>query len=268
MTTEGLSAQGDFTTIVIPTRDNAELVTNAVESILRLTSVPFEVIVVDNASTRAESREAFDRLSEDPRVRVLCLDSNRFYWPAVNAGVRCASPLFRHVLALNDDCIVLGPRWIQSLLAVLEEAPEIGFAGDLRPDAEFRPLGGWVDGYCVLFRREVLEKVGPFDERHPFNWGFVDFQLRAYRMGYRGADIKKPGDARDEIRDVVRHLRGRTIDPLRPLLSDSERTRLLGSPWTPARLLARHGFYREALGLAGKVARSHVSRALHSLRRA
>jgi len=230
-------------TIIVPTRDNLEMIRQVTTSVIEMSSLPFELIIIDNASTQSKVVAFLEEAGRTQHVRVLRMTENRYYWPAINAGVRASNPSSRYFLALNDDIIVLDKHWLQRLIDVVESSPQIGYVGDQRPDPSFRPLGGWVDGYCAMFRREMFDTVGLFNEARPFNWGFVDFQLRAYKHGYRGADIKRPGDVRDHIAGVVRHLRGRTIGPITEQLSRDDRLLLLGTRWRPFQLLLEHGFY-------------------------
>ncbi len=238
-----------FVTIIVPTCDNLEMIRQVTTSVLEMSSPPFELIIIDNASTKPEVVAYLKEAGRNEHVRVLRMMENRYYWPAINAGVRASSPSTQYYLALNDDIIVLDKHWLQRLIEVVESSPQVGYVGDQRPDPSFQPLGGWVDGYCAMFRREVFDTVGLFNEARPFNWGFVDFQLRAFKHGFRGADIKRPGDVHDHIAGVVRHLRGRTIGPIMGQLNNEERSRLLGSRWRPFQLLVEHGFYWAAFRL-------------------
>jgi GT2 family glycosyltransferase len=234
-------------TIVIPTWDNPEMIRQVTENIFRLSTLPFEIIIVDNASRTNDSLEFLDAATRRAGIRVLRMAENRYYWPAINEGIRAAARSTEYILALNDDIIVLGDQWLQRLIRRIEDDPSVGFAGDFHSQPAFQPLGGWIDGYCALFRRRIFDEVGLFDEDRPFHWGFVDFQLRAFKRGYRGVDIKGAGDVTDHIDGIVHHLRGRTLKAVRDSYNEKERSRLLGSKWTPARLLLQHGFYWAAL---------------------
>jgi len=43
----------------------------------------------------------------------------------------------------------------------------------------------WLDGMCVMFRREVLEEVGLFDEQFFFDYEIGDILIRAREKGWR-----------------------------------------------------------------------------------
>ncbi len=239
-----------FVTIIVPTRDNPAMLRQVVDGILRHSAPPFELVIVDNASSAAEARALLDEIARAPAVTVLRMATNRFYWPAINAGIRAADAACAYVVALNDDVVIQGPRWLPRLLEAFDDDATIGFVGDRGPADALPPLAGVVDGYCAAFRRDLFARVGLFDERRPFYWGFVDWQLRAYRLGYRGADVKASGDTTDRIAGVVHHLRGGTIKAVDASLDRRTRRTLFGSRWSPAILLLRNGFYAHAVRAA------------------
>jgi glycosyltransferase involved in cell wall biosynthesis len=239
-----------FVTIVIPTHDNLDMIRQVTAGIVAHTREPFEMIIVDNASSKPEVLGFLGEVSGYPCARVLHLPVNRFYWPAINAGIGLASPASEYVLALNDDIVIEGPSWLERLLDTFDGRSEVGYVGDFQPASFFPPLGGVTDGYCTLFRRRLFDEVGLFDEKRPFYWGFVDFQLRAHRRGFTTRDIKKAGDTTDHISEVVTHLRGRTLEAIRNDLSPNQKSVLFGSGWTPVELLMANGYYVEAAALA------------------
>lgn len=110
--------------IVIPVYDNWWLTARCLNELGRLHrsgSVPFETIVVDNASTD-ETPEA---IAAFPWVRYLRHETNRNFAGACNAGARMAeAPL---VLFLNNDAYPLGDA-LTPLVAAFDR-PEVAVAG-------------------------------------------------------------------------------------------------------------------------------------------
>jgi O-antigen biosynthesis protein len=205
--------------ILIPTRDAAEVLRRAVESVLTRTLYPrFELIVLDNQSADPRTHAFFEEARRDPRVRVLRWD-HPFNFSAINNfGARSASG---DVLCLlNNDVEVLSGDWLRELVSHAMR-PEVGVAGArlLYPDRTVQHAGvvtgihdiaGHVHngipaespGYfgravilqnmtaltaaCWAVRREVYERLGGLDEHNlPVAFNDVDFCLRAAEVGLR-----------------------------------------------------------------------------------
>ena len=125
--------------IVIPSRDHAELLRTCVESILERTTYPrYTVTIVENNSSEAETFALYDELCErDDRVRVVMwtaevaasqgVDQNKFNYPAlVGYGVgRTSGEL---VVLLNNDTEVASADWLQEMAGQLQRE-EVGVVG-------------------------------------------------------------------------------------------------------------------------------------------
>ena len=196
-------------TIVIPTRDRLPLLARCIQSIGERTTYPrHRLLIVDNDSTDAATLEF---LTGTPHT-VLRHPGAFNYARIVNRAVRHTdTPL---VLLLNNDVAVLSPDW---LLAMVEQAtqPDVGVVGArlMYPDGRVQhegiaigysgvpavnlDWGGYfamgemireasaVTAACALFRREVFDEVGGFDERLRVAYNDVDFCLRVAQRGYR-----------------------------------------------------------------------------------
>lgn len=171
--------------VVVPTRNRAALLARAVRSVLAQTFDDFELIVVNDASTDNTS----DVLATfaDPRLRVLERGKNSGAAAARNAGLREARGRY---LAFCDDDDFWYVDKLRVQVKALDAAPADvglclgGFISMLTqgpmyiggPQAlagmDYRQGGGWggpsywlISTPSWLLKREVLEKVGPFDER-------------------------------------------------------------------------------------------------------
>lgn len=145
------------------------------------------------------------------------------YTVAVNAGLRASDGAL--IACLNSDTIV-PPRWLRKIAARFEQAPDLGIVGPLSNAASWQsvpdrsaPEGGWavnalpkgmsvadmdrlvdeaakavpglvrlplVNGFCYTIRREVIDRVGLFDEEG-FPKGFGeedDFCMRTTDAGF------------------------------------------------------------------------------------
>jgi cellulose synthase/poly-beta-1,6-N-acetylglucosamine synthase-like glycosyltransferase len=107
--------------VVIPVHNAAPFLAEALDSVYRQTTLPAEVIVVDDGSTDGSAAVA-------ARWPVTLLTSSVNYGPAAarNAGIRAATG---DVVAFLDADDVWHPTHCASLLALLEAYPEAVVAG-------------------------------------------------------------------------------------------------------------------------------------------
>lgn len=170
-----------------------------------------DVLLVDNGSSDGSWQAA-----EAWGARVLRLESNRGFAQAVNRGIEASRGAF--IALLNND-IELAPGWLAHIADAIEADPGAGYAVGKLFDAVAggRMLDGTFDAVsragcawrcgqgredgplwneprriacapmtAAVFRREVLEDVGPLDERFESYLEDVDYGLRCVKAGYRG----------------------------------------------------------------------------------
>lgn len=212
-----LSTPPPKVSIVIPTRDRADLLRPCIESILQSQEAypeEFELIIVDNESAEAESHTLFEQLTRKHAARVLPFPGP-FNWSAINnAAAREARGDI--LLFLNNDTRVLSADWARELASIasrrdvgavggrlLYEDGTIQHAGvvlggrAIHEAAGQRPNeGGYfgrtalqrnvsaVTGACLATRKSVFLELGGFDEvnlKVAFN--DVDYCLKARAAG-------------------------------------------------------------------------------------
>jgi glycosyltransferase involved in cell wall biosynthesis len=167
-------------TVVIPTRDRAELALVAASSALAQEGVEVEVVVVDDGS-RAPVAGLLDRLG-DPRLRVLRREPSAGVSSARNLGIAEASGEW---VAFLDDDDFWAPFKLRGQLASARAAgASFAYSGAVvvdasggviqiaqPPPAEQLPRllldHNAVPGGCsnVVVWRSLLEELGGFDER-------------------------------------------------------------------------------------------------------
>ena len=188
---------------------------DAIRSILAEThAISFEIIVVDNGSTRDDSvRELPARF---PAITFVENGRNLGFGVANNQGIRRATG--RYVLLLNNDTVqtqdalsaavrymdhhtTVGALGIQHLNVDVERSPQPSAFAFPRPWRELAGLLGlrsderapivttegdvdWIVGSFLLMRRACLDEVGPLDERFFIYDEDIDWCHRAREAGW------------------------------------------------------------------------------------
>lgn len=158
----------DKATIVVVTYNNIECLRRVTADIVAKTTYPYELIVVDNHSTEPEVVTYLAEIGMWHNVSVIRLERNIYYFPRVNVGIRNGKGHHRYTVILNDDVAIDSPDWIQHMIKVVERDDKIAYVGDFMRRPCCPPFGGWVDGWCMLFKTKVFQKVGLFD--HEYVW--------------------------------------------------------------------------------------------------
>ncbi|MDW8184270.1 MAG: glycosyltransferase family 2 protein [Anaerolineae bacterium] len=210
--------------VILVTYNTRDLLARCLESLpAALEGIPYEVWVVDNAST--DDTIPWLR-AQHPEVHVLANPTNRGFAAANNQAM--AQARGRYFLLLNTDTLPQ-PGSLAALVDYLEHHPEVGIAGSslLNPDgtpqgcaADFPTLGtelllllgpighrllgshfpfhppaeaprrvDWVSGACLLIRREVVEAIGGLDEGYFVYGEEVDWCWRAWQAGWEVAVV-------------------------------------------------------------------------------
>ena len=211
-------ADEPLVSIVIPTRDRAALLRQCIDSIIAKTEYrSFEIIVVDNDSREAETRDYLRALAESEHASVLRVEGEFNYSRLNNLGV--AQSCGEFVALLNNDLEVMDGGWLAEMVSHAAR-PEIGVVGARLwyPDGTMQHGGvilgvggvathahvglrrehGYfarahltqnfsaVTGACLLTRRAVYQQLGGLDETNlAVAFNDVDFCLRVAEAGLR-----------------------------------------------------------------------------------
>jgi len=198
------------TSLIIVNWNGRDLLEDCLPSLENQTITAEEIIVVDNGSN--DDSVEFLKISF-PSVKVVTLDKNYGFAKANNIGIRLASG--SRIALLNNDTVV-DSQWLEELNHALDNHPEVGFcaskmlmyrdpniidsAGDMLGIAKAykrghgRPNGtefnepGYVFGACAgaaIYRSEMLNDIGLFDETFVTNLEDVDLSFRAQLVGYK-----------------------------------------------------------------------------------
>lgn len=198
-------------TVVVPVHGQREFTLNCLWSLSQAdTKVPFDVLVVDDASPGALGEE----LAEVKGLRLLPLTENEGFLGACNAGVAQVTAPF--VVLLNNDTEV-HDGWLDALVARANADDRIAIVGAmlLYESGAVQDAGGivWSDGdawnygrnaspddfacgwsrdvdycsgACILVRRSFWTQVGGFDTRFsPAYYEDTDLAFQARANGRR-----------------------------------------------------------------------------------
>lgn len=123
------SAETSKVSVVIPTRDRADLLEACLKGLFEGTSgVELDVIVVDNDSSDPAALALMQRYEVAGRIRRVALPGPFNFSTACNLGV--ATSRHELILLLNNDVEPLQPGWLANLTAELDNE-EVGAAGCL-----------------------------------------------------------------------------------------------------------------------------------------
>ncbi len=178
--------------IVIPVWDELESTKECIKNLKNNTRYPYRLIVVDNGSLEP-TRVYLDGLRKSfPDYLLIRNSANLGFVKAVNQGMVASQN--NYICLLNNDAYVRD-AWLTSLIETVESGPpNIGIAnptsnifGKNSPDGEryeFQELDS-CRGFCMLIKREVIEKIGLFDEIYGIGYfEEKDFSRRAIEAGY------------------------------------------------------------------------------------
>jgi len=197
-------------TVIIVNWNRGSLLIRALSSLKRSTFKDFEIIVVDNASQDNSIKLVKETF---PDVRIVALDKNVGFSAANNIGLSHAQG--KYIALLNNDAEV-APSWLAELVKALETHKNTGFCaskillydkphlidacgdtyswdglGDKRGHLEPAFLYDKFEevfGACAaaaIYRRELLEDLGGFDEEFFLAHEDTDLSFRAQLRGYR-----------------------------------------------------------------------------------
>lgn len=203
--------------VIIPTRDRADLLRACVRSVLdRTDHGDFEVLIVDNGTTQPDAVALLTDLARDSRVQVLTHPGPFNFARLCNAGVAAASGTV--IVLLNNDTEVISPGWLSVLTGWAQDDGVGAVGAQLRyPDGRIQHAGivGLADagtghvfvardpaaesplglataarevlavtGACLAVRRDHYLEVGGLDEWVvPNDSGDVDLCLRLRERG-------------------------------------------------------------------------------------
>lgn len=216
-----LPLQLPLVSVLVPTRDRADLLVRCVTSLLTGTNYSnLELLIIDNGSSEPESVNLLQRLSGDPRVQILHRPGPFNFSALNNDAARHARGEI--LVLLNSDTEALHPDWLREMVSHALR-PDVGAVGArlLYPDRRVQHAGVVLDGQrgvpvvhqlrlsaasdpgpdgelalvrnvsavtgaCLAIRRSVFLEIGGLDEENlPVGYNDIDLCMRVGDHGYR-----------------------------------------------------------------------------------
>ena len=202
--------------IVIPSKDNPQILEQCIDSIYKFTAYKnFEIIVVDNGSNDVNKNRMSEYLNRK-KVIYIYEKENFNFSRMCNKGARQARG--EYLLFLNDDIEAFQPEWLERMLGHAQSS-HVGAVGAklLYPETTIIQHGGvantkdgpihtfcgyddvvpyyfgfnWLEynciavtGACMLVSASRFWNVNGFDESLPVAFNDVNFCFLLYEMGF------------------------------------------------------------------------------------
>lgn len=204
--------------ILIPSKDKAQVLRKCLKSIFEKTSYPnFEVVLIDNDSVEKSTFSLIDSFKNKyPKQFIHHKYSEPFNFAQMNNyGVQQCSG--DYIIFLNNDTEIISEDWIQSMMEYAQR-DSVGAVGAklFYPDGKIQHAGmvigleyggntfvgeeGYASGYqnylnqirnyssvtaaCMMIRKELFLDFGGFDESFAIEYNDTDLCLRVKEKGY------------------------------------------------------------------------------------
>lgn len=204
--------------IIIPNKDHVDDLQRCITSILAQSTYDnYEIIVVENNSVQDETFAYYEKLKDQPKIRLVKYEGEFNFSKICNFGVEHAGG--EYILLLNNDTQVISINWIEELL-MYAQRPDVGAVGAklYYPDKTIQHAGiviglgahrtaghshykvastnlGYmgrlcyaqdvsaVTGACLMVKKTLYDALGGLDESFAVALNDVDFCLRLRDMG-------------------------------------------------------------------------------------
>lgn len=196
--------------VIIPTLNSWVTLRYSIASLYKQTLTPFEIIVVDNDSSDRTSENV---KKEFPEIKLVVLERNTGVTGGRNAGIKTANKNSQYLLFFDHD-MVAGKSMLENLIKAINMNSGYGIAtpkiGYLHSKGYIWSSGTSINLWTgqVLFRsgkdlgqydkveevqvapaaflvkKEVIKKIGIFDNRYFATYEDTDFCFRAKLQGF------------------------------------------------------------------------------------
>jgi glycosyltransferase involved in cell wall biosynthesis len=193
MASVNISVANPIISVIIPCYNHGMFIEEALKSIEESERKDYEIIIIDDGSTDSETISKLEHLKS--KGYQIISQMNMGAMSARNNGIRNSRG--KYILPLDADNMIM-PQMISKTIKILESDPSVsivysdrkmfGIINEINKVGPFilseMLLGNYIDA-CAVYRREVWEKTGGYDENMQMQgWEDWDFWLSAFSNGY------------------------------------------------------------------------------------
>ncbi len=199
--------------VIIPTHNSWKTLVDCIKSIQSQSLKPYEIIIVDNASTDGTAGKVRKLMKSKRQIKLIEHKANLGVTGGRNSGIRKANKNSDYLFFFDHD-MVADPRILEELVIVAESDEKIGiltpkiyyWEDRKRIWAAGTAINLW-NGYVIfrggvdigqynrveevqvapaamLVKRDVIKKIKGFDDVYFATYEDTDFCFRARRKGY------------------------------------------------------------------------------------
>lgn len=204
-----MSESHHIISVIIPTRDKAELLSRCINSIREKSTYPdYEILIVDNGSAEPKALRLLEGEEWAINTRVLKYQGPFNFSAMINRGAEEAKGSI--LCLLNNDTEVISPDWMETMAAELMKEG-VGVVGALLlfPNGTIQHAGDLVGGRdcvrhldstpgmdaydveavtgaCLMTQRDLFLGLGGLDEvNFPVAFNDTDYCLRVREAGQK-----------------------------------------------------------------------------------
>jgi GT2 family glycosyltransferase/glycosyltransferase involved in cell wall biosynthesis len=177
--------------VILPVYNSIHIVEECIISVIKHTIWPYKLIIVDDASDKVTNAILKEYAKKYDHIELITNAKNRGFSATVNRGIKAGTSPY--VCLLNSDVLVT-PRWLTKMVLALEDNKRNQIVNPVTNNtAEIAvPMPQGVSyikmnevlekysqckypeimptGFCYMFRRDWVDKIGYMDEGYP-NFG-------------------------------------------------------------------------------------------------
>jgi len=161
--------------IVLPVYNGADHVSRSIESVLKQTYENLELIIVNDCSTDNSRDVVLSFVDQDDRIKLIDHEVNKKLPAALNTGFRNAKGELLTWTSHDNEFL---PNALKAMTSFMLDNPDTGLvfaneeiadesSGEIKAQTKNqidKIVFGNVIGACFLYRKNVMEQVGDYDE--------------------------------------------------------------------------------------------------------